>query len=95
VRSTFAPLIDTTFRLADGWRSIPVVLSRIDELAPATASTGEHRFSLIFAGTGRKTLPQGIRRLSHPQMDTVALFVVPIGLRQPNPTYQAVINRIS
>ena len=92
-RSTFEPFIGTTFRLSDGWRTIAVVLRRITDLPGSEPAHREHQFSLLFTSTAGRKLTQETRRLSHPHLDTVSLFVVPVGRRSGSQDYQAIINR--
>ncbi len=94
-RSSFVPYLNTTFRLTDGWRSVPADLTRIDDLAATTRTTEEHRFSLIFQSSDSKRLPQARRLLVHPRRTTVELFIVPVGRRTSVQMYQAIIHRTS
>ena len=92
-RSSFVPYVNSTFRLADGWQGINVVLTRIDDLPSTTPTTREDRYSLIFHSRHGRVLPQETRRLSHPVRQTAELFVVPVGPTGPVQTYQAVVHR--
>jgi hypothetical protein len=92
-RSSFSPFVNSTFRVADGRRRVPVVLSRIDDIASTTPTTRDDRFSLIFTGTGDTSFTQDTRRLLHAGRPTVDLFIVPVGRSGPGQTYQAIIHR--
>ena len=92
-RSSFAPYLHSTFHVVDGAQRVPVVLSRIDDLAATTPSTSELRFSLVFEGHGHRPLPQHTRRLVHPRRRPVDLFIVPVGQPSDRQTYQAIIYR--
>ena len=92
-RSSFAPYVNSTFRLANGWQGLDVVLTRIDDLASTTPTTREDRFSLIFHSRESRVLPQETRRLSHPHRRSAELFVVPVGPPGHVQTYQAVVHR--
>ena len=94
-RSSFSPFVNSTFKVTDGRRRVPVVLSRIDDIFSTTPTTREDRFSLVFTGTTGPSLPQETRRLAHTGRPTVALFLVPVGKSDTGQTYQAIIHRRS
>jgi hypothetical protein len=65
-------------------------------LAEATdhSNTQLEQFSLIFTGAASPWLPQGLYKLSHPQMQACELFLGPIGPDDAGMRYQAVFSRL-
>lgn len=94
-RATFAPFLNSTFRLSNGPQSIPVVLSGIEDLVPVSTPGDQHRFSLMFRAPAGQPLPQAVRQVSQPGVGEVALFVVPVDRGKANQYYQAIINSSS
>ena len=92
-RSSFSPFVNSTFHVVDGGRRVPVVLSRIDDIASTSPTTREDRFSLVFKGASGPSLSQNTRRLIHPGRPTVDLFLAPVGMQRTDRTYQAIIHR--
>ena len=92
VRSTFTPLLQSSFKMVDpAGRSIGVVLSEIEDLNAAWAGS-ETRFSLVFEGpTMTKKPTQGMYSLRASQRAMFSLFVVPIDRAIVAQDYQAVI----
>lgn len=59
-------------------------------------STGEgtrvYSFSLVFRGPSGKPLEQGMFRVTHPSIEPMDLFVVPVGEEGGERIYQAVFS---
>jgi hypothetical protein len=90
-RSTFTPLLQSTFRMVDAsGRSVSVVLSQIADLMPAWAGS-QTRFSLMFDGPTKSRRAQGTYSFRSSQLATVSLFVVPVDQAVQSQHYQAVI----
>ena len=71
---------------------VPALLEKVTPLAfPATRSNRKP-FSLEFRLPIRSVLPQRIYRLEHPQLGTLNIFLVPIGMDQAGLQLQAVFN---
>ena len=49
-------------------------------------------FSIVFSGPPHPVLPQGIHTLGHSEMQSLNLFVVPIGMDSTGMRYEAVFN---
>ena len=92
-RSTFTPLLHSTFRTSDGTQTIAVVLSEITDLVPAIPAQAENQFALVFRAPAGQTLTSGLHRFDHSALGTVSLFVAPIDRRGTG--YEAVINHPS
>jgi hypothetical protein len=92
-RSLFTPLIGQTFTMSARRDAISVVLSEVADLKPATTANDEDRFTLVFTAPRRQARPQGTYQLQHPNLGSVALFVVPVDRGASARRYQAIINR--
>ncbi len=93
----FAPHVGTEFlcRLQDG----SAYALKLVEATPystqggrATAPNRRQPFSLIFLGPPEPILPQAIYPLEHAGMETLPIFIVPIGREPEGIEYQAVFN---
>jgi hypothetical protein len=92
-RSAFLPLLGQTFRIAHGQGSLSVVLSQVNDLKPTVRPGAEDQFSLIF--TGARLMPalsQETYSISHARRGRIALFIVPVGMRETAQQYQAIID---
>jgi hypothetical protein len=69
-----------------GVEDLPIA-SQVPSLA-----NSDDAFSLIFEGSG-PSFPQGVRELSHPQLGKLSLFVVPVGRRTGDQTYEVIVDR--
>lgn len=49
-------------------------------------------FSLVFLGPAEPVMPQAIRRLEHPSLGELEIFLVPIGKNAEGVRYEAVFN---
>ncbi|MBB2488239.1 hypothetical protein H5407_23675, partial [Mitsuaria sp. WAJ17] len=53
---------------------------------------GRQPFSLLFEGPPQPVLPQRIYRISHPQLDAMEIFLVPVGRSESATQYEAIFN---
>ena|SRR6266581_3062001 len=92
---TFAPLLETTFRVRNGPGNVQTDL-RLVELRPLGRQPHAPRvepFALEFAGPAEPALEQRIHRLEHETLGVIEIFLVPIGLDPAGGLrYEAVFN---
>ena len=86
----FAPHVHTRFRVS-GMEGYDLELVEANDLSNAQLA----QFSLIFAGVVSPWLPQGLYRLTHPEMSECELFLVPLGPDGTTMRYQAAFSRLS
>lgn len=96
-RSTYLDLSTTAFTAVVDGGSHKLELVGVEDL-PVAASVpmlrdSDDAFSLRFRGDGRDVFSQGTQEISHPQLGTFSLFVVPIEQRTGTQDYEAVIDR--
>ena len=92
---TFAPLLETTFRVRNGPGNDQIDL-RLVELRPLGRQPHAPRvepFALEFAGPADPALEQRIYALEHGTLGAIEIFLVPIGLDPAGGLrYEAVFN---
>ena len=97
--SAFRRALGTTFDVKAGMLHYRVKLASVESLsmsnlpyhrAAGHRTTGE-QYSLMFTGSSSRTFAQGTYRVTHHQLGTFALFLVPVGRRHGAQAYQAVI----
>jgi hypothetical protein len=93
VRSTFAPLVGTSFRMIGGGRDDDVVLAEIDDIAPVRWPDDQICFALYFDAPERVPRTNGIYSFGHHRIGGVDLFVTPVGRTEGANTFAAVIDR--
>ena len=82
-RGAFSSRVGQPFSMArEGGGTIALTLSKVSDLQGRTSKgkslAGRNdSFMLTFKGAGSATAPQGIRSLSHKQLGSKSLFVVP------------------
>jgi hypothetical protein len=92
---TFAPLLETTFRVRsdpsdDG---IPLRLVELRPLGRQPHAPRVEPFALEFAGPAESALEQRIYSLEHETLGTIEIFLVPIGFDPAGGfRYEAVFN---
>ena len=59
---------------------------------PVPPGPQRQAFSLVFTGPPTPVLPQRIYRLEHPEMGSLDIFLVPIGIGPEGTRYQAIFN---
>lgn len=90
-RSSFTPLVQARFAMADAsGRSVSVILSAIGDLDRASAGS-ETRFSLLFDGPTKSARLQGMYAFRNAQRETFSLFVVPVDRGVQAQHYQAIV----
>jgi hypothetical protein len=98
--AAFARQVGTEFRIQPGaLESLTLRLRSVSDLghAPAPArqpAPGREGFSLLFSGPAKPFLSQATYPVDHPRLGSFLLFLVPVGLRTSEPSYEAVINRL-
>jgi hypothetical protein len=91
-KTTFEPLQGQRFTLTDGANpalSLELVSVRGNGLQGAAA---REQFALHFRGPLAPLLPQRIYQLTHPQLGTMDIFIVPIARDAGGMTYEAVFS---
>jgi len=91
---TFTPYIGETFAVAvepGGAQVATFTLEEASEIA-TTKTGGRAPFSLIFDGAPDIELEQQTLWLSHPDIGTAGIFVVPISADSQKRRYQAIFN---
>ena len=90
-KAHFEPHVGETFtiQLDDGARLSAKLVS-----AEGKTQGGIESFSLLFEAPRRPELPQGIRPVSHPDVGTHDIFLVPVGADDASVSYEAVFTRM-
>jgi hypothetical protein len=96
-RSSYLNLSTQDFTVVADGRSHSLQLISVDDLeiaaeVPALRDSDE-AFSLRFRGDGRNSFDQGIHELSHSQLGTASLFMVPIEKSGSSQDYEIVVDR--
>jgi hypothetical protein len=96
-RSSYLDLSTTAFTATVDGGSHKLELIGVEDLPVAasvpTLRDSDDAFSLRFRGDGRDSFPQGTWAVSHPQLGSFQLFMVPIEQRTGTQDYEAVIDR--
>ena len=88
----FAPLVDTGFTIVlDDGQSLELTLAKAQGTGGASAGKREP-FRLTFSGTPGIVLPQKIYRFTHPSIDDIEIFIVPIAATAQATTYEAIFS---
>ncbi|MCW3058904.1 MAG: hypothetical protein JWQ02_725 [Capsulimonas sp.] len=86
----FTPLTDTIFTiLLENGQSFEVTLTNVRVLGGGLAGKREP-FKLTFSGTPGFVLSQQIYRLTHPNIEDLEIFIVPIAATAQATTYEAI-----
>jgi hypothetical protein len=93
-RSTFVPLLGSTFRVSGAGARHDVVLAEIDDLLPADSTGSENRFSLVFSCSPNRPRVEGIRTFHNDAIGDFDMFVAPIDRGAKALRLQSIINRI-
>lgn len=91
----FAALLQQEFAVAieDGGESFAgFVLTEAVERPSRGGREGRAPFSLVFTGPGDIVVEQGTLWMSHPNIGTLPIFLVPIGETADSRRYEAVFN---
>jgi hypothetical protein len=94
-RETFSDHVGSGFTLGAAGEgsegmTLPVHLTSADAVGNGPADGGRAPFSLMFSGPPEPIVPQGIYRLSHPELGALDLFLVPLAPDEDGARYQAV-----
>ena len=92
-RSTFTPLLGSTFRVSGEGNDFDVVLKEINDLGPSSRTDTENQFSLLFQGPADRSVTQGTLTFSNARTGNISLFVVPIDRGVKALNLQSIINR--
>ena len=89
-RATFEPHLGTRFCVSRDGQSIEATLKHVADIKVKNARLPRRPFSLVFQGSGNKTLAQNTYVVQHEQLGKFHLFITPVG---PNAgEYEAVIS---
>jgi hypothetical protein len=88
----FCPFVGEQFelQLEDGSACQAALLEA--KALPAPAFKGRQPFTLLFEGPSQPQLAQRIYRLSHPRLNAMEMFLVPVGRTETAMHYEAVFN---
>lgn len=86
----FAPYLNTSFRVVEA-PEFELELAEVNDHSNARLE----QFSLLFASSVSPWLQQGIYVLTHPDLDEVTLFLVPIGPEGNKMRYESVFSRFA
>jgi hypothetical protein len=92
VRSTFTPLLGSTFHVSGEGNHFDVVLTEINDLSPSNRTDTENQFSLLFQGRADRSVTQGTLTFSNSRTGKLSLFVVPTGRGVKALTLESIIN---
>lgn len=86
----FTPLVGQAFRVVVGETGLEVTLGEVRPLPPHAYR--EEPFALLFRGPRQPVLAQRTHTLVHPQLGTLALFLVPVQGGGDGVAYEAIFN---
>lgn len=86
--STFAKKLNETFTCSELG---DLNLSSVETL-PDHEDSNREPFTLIFKSDNKNPAAQGIYELSHPDMGTLGIFLVPVGADDTGVEYEAIFN---
>jgi len=98
-RSSYPPLVGSSFRVSPAGSVATLKLVQIGELEGVTAGARkgaapqQERFSLLFDGDSSR-FGQGTYPFEHPALGRADLFVVPVGPSGGGQWYEIVVNRL-
>lgn len=96
-REHFETLLNTVFEFQpEEGRAFNLNLILVENLSLAANEKNGLRgdsFSLLFEGSKKAKIPQGVYQVNHDLLGKFSLFIVPVGLRGNR--YEAIINRIN
>lgn len=95
-RTVLAGQLKTPFAVAGRAKRLSLQLVDVADLPSAKASGtvgSDLSFAALWSGPGASPLPQQTYRLSHPQLGTFSIFLVPVGRPGRVRFYEAVFNR--
>lgn len=88
---TFEAHVGSQFEVTDAPQQFSITLTKlvVHEKSPSIET-----FSLFFRGPLSSVLAQGTRRLSHPELGELEIFLVPVSKFVDGYEYEAVFNHI-
>ena len=96
-REHFEALVNTDFDFQpDEGRPFNLKLLQVENLSRTANEKQGFRgdsFSLLFEGSQKAKIPQGVFQVNHDLLGKFSLFIVPVGLRGNR--YEAIVNRIN
>ncbi len=90
-RETFDPHLGPGYTLHAGERTIPLELVSVSSL-PTRPGAARASFSLLLRAAERAHVPQAIYAITHAELGTMDVFVVPLGPDRVGMTYEIVFN---
>lgn len=91
-RDQLAGRIHSIFRLTTGdGRTMYMKLVSVSGLLETEK---QRSFSIVFQGPPDMPLSQGMYRMEHDGLETIDLFIVPVGRSEKGLEYEAVFNRL-
>jgi hypothetical protein len=90
----FKQQLHTSFLVKDGHRKIPVKLISVDDWRRGDSETDEECFGLRFLGARADRLKQDTYEIEHKSLGSFSLLLVPMGLTNEHPQYEAIINHV-
>ena len=91
-RAQFEPFTGQTFELVATTGRIPLTLAQVRRLGPARTGTVREPFALTFHGAPTLRLPQQIRRLEHPALGVMEIFLVQNWADATSSKFEAIFN---
>ena len=97
-RSSYEHRVGASFRTAGATgAAVTLRLIAVADLVRARQTSSlagrDDAFALTFSGPGGAALGSGVRRLRHPSLGWVSLFVSPVGRPSPEQLYEVVVDR--
>lgn len=90
-REAFEPYLNKTFQVSTGDNlAFEAELIEVSPVGETVGPTGRRAFSLVLRGPENEAPEQGIYRLDHEELDSIELFLVPIGPDAKGMKYEAV-----
>ena len=88
----FKSCLNQPFTLELNGSEYRLILVSTDKLANSATVGDRDAFSIVFRGDSNLNLPQQIYRISHEQMGSMDIFIVPIGPDEEGMCYEAVFS---
>ena len=95
-KASFAPYLDSTFRLrGEGQQSAVLTLVAVEDLKAGARRPGRDGCALLFTSTRQKPLAQGTYQFTHDALGEFSLLLVRTNTRQKGAVrYEAIIKRL-
>jgi hypothetical protein len=89
--AVFVPHVDTAFAIDDGGDAVEATLVEVRQLEGHDESI-RRPFVLLFRGPREPVLPQRTYEITHAQVGTHEIFIVPVESNDAGTLYEAVFN---